>query len=42
MYIANWAFKSNDLPKFPSETNSLRVLVITWNMFGKVKYFKYN
>jgi len=30
-----WEFSEQELPNFPSETNSLRVLVVTWNLHGK-------
>jgi len=30
-----WAFEEEELPNFPTDTNSLRVLVVTWNLYGK-------
>jgi len=30
-----WVFQEEELPKFPTDTQTLRVLVVTWNLFGK-------
>jgi len=30
-----WAFTDEDLPKFPIETKTLRIHVVTWNLYGK-------
>jgi len=30
-----WAFTEESLPNFPTETKSLRILVLTWNLYGK-------
>jgi len=35
---AEWEFAEQEIPNFPSETNSLRVLVVTWNLHGKVTF----
>jgi len=32
---AEWAFEEEELPNFPTDTKSLRILVVTWNMYGK-------
>jgi len=30
-----WAFREEELPNFPTQSNTLRVLIVTWNLHGK-------